>query len=541
MIPDSIIVRRGCDSVRRKLCEEGLPPLAARVLSARNIAARQDIVPPLSTLPPPEILPQIDKLCDILADAIRNHKKIWVVGDYDADGMCATALAVESLRQLGAETAWRIPERTRHGYGLHEDIAEEAAADNAAVLLTVDNGVAAGDAVARAKSLGMKVCITDHHLLPSTLPDADCIVNPQLGGSDSPGVNLAGVGVAFYAMAALRKHLDSPLKMAPFLDLVAVGTVADCVPMDTLNRTLVGGGLAQIRHRGGRPGIAALAAAAKMNSATCTCRDISHAIAPRINAAGRLDNSETAVQCLLADNMKEARRTAAKLSAFNVKRKEIVERIMAQTAAPPPTAAAVVVSDSEWPAGVIGIVAGRLADLYGRPTVVFARVNGEWRGSGRTPPGRDLYRLVADAAKNATVLKFGGHRRAVGITVHEVAPFARAFEECCRAAPADAPQWQVDETPPQNEITTTALECLDEMVWGEEFSRPLFAGTFAVSEVKPIGQSHIKMRLRGDGLNLPALAFYRREIGDTTTAIFSLTKDLYTGNPAAIIESIIGA
>ncbi len=535
-------MRRGCDSLRRKLRGEGLPPLAARVLSARGISGSGDAVPPLSSLPPPAVLPDIAKLCEILADAVRKREKICVVGDYDADGMCAAALAAAGLRCLGAEISWRIPGRTRHGYGLHEEIAEEAAADGVSVLLTVDNGVSALDAVARAKSLGMRVCITDHHLPPETLPDADCIVNPRLGGDDSPGANLAGAGVAFYALAALRKHLRSSLEMKQFLDLVAVGSVADCAPMDATNRALVGGGLAQIRGGGASPGIAAIAAAAQIDPAAFVCRDISHAVAPRINAAGRLDCSETAMRCLLAEDAKQARRAAAQLSEMNFRRKEIVERIMAEIPAPPQDSAAVVACDSEWPVGVTGIVAGRLADLYRRPALVFARVNGVWRGSGRTPPGRDLYRLAADAAAASAALKFGGHRQAVGVSVREVAPFARAFEKCCREsadAAAEVPRFRVDETPPPDEITTEAVDCLNRMVWGEEFARPLFAGAFAVSELRPIGREHSAMRLRGDGLNIPALAFYRRDIGNAATAVFSLARDHYTGRATAIIEEIL--
>lgn len=482
----------------------------------------------------------MDKFCAILADAIRKREKVCVVGDYDADGMCAAALMTEGLRQLDAEVSWRIPGRSRHGYGLHEEIAEEAAAKGVSVLLTVDNGVSAFDAVSRAKELKMRVCITDHHLPPDDLPPADCIVNPRLARDDSPTANLAGVGVAFYSLAALRKHLNAPLKMTPFLDLVAVGSVADCVPMDLTNRALVGGGLARIRNGGARPGIAAILADAQIEPASFTCRNVSHAVAPRINAAGRLDCSETAVRCLLAENTKQARRETRKLSEMNLRRKEIVERIMAEITAPPPDSAAIVAGDSEWPAGVTGIVAGRLADLYARPALVFSLTNGVWRGSGRTPPERDLYQLTADAAEISPVLKFGGHRRAVGITVREVAPFARAFEECCReSAPSETPKFRVDETPPPDEITTEAVDCLNRMVWGEEFARPLFAGAFAVSELRPLGRAHSAMRLRGNGLDIPALAFFRRDIAAAATAVFSLATDHYTGQATAIIEKII--
>lgn len=545
----AVSVRRGSDSLRRKLRAEGVPPLAARVLSARDIAGREDIVPPLAALPPPDILPDINKFCDILAAAVRRDEHIRVVGDYDADGMCATALAAESLRRLGAKISWRIPDRVRHGYGLHTEIAEEAAADGVSVLLTVDNGVSAADAVARAKTLGICVCITDHHLPPPHPPEADCIVNPQLAKAGSAAAtqmaNLAGVGVAFYAMAALRKHLGAALEMNPFLDLVATGCIADCMPMDATNRALVGGGLARLRRGLARKGLTALLAQGRARAAEITCRDISHSVAPRINAAGRLGDTATAMRCLLAQDDKEAAKAAAALSALNEKRKKIVDGVMRQIAAPPPDAAAIVAADSEWPSGVTGIVAGKLAEQYGIPAIVFARENGLWRGSGRAPPGRNLHSLVAAAAENAPLVRFGGHSRAVGVSAEEVPPFARAFAECCRrdsSAAENAPRWRVDETPPQDEIAPAAVGWLDKMVWGDRFPRPLFAGEFSVSDIRPLGRGreHLRMRLRGGGLQLDALAFFRRDIGAKTAAVFSLARDSFTGGAVAIIEDILG-
>ena len=541
-VSDFFVVRRGCDSLRRKLQEEGLPPLVARVLSARNVSAARDVVPPLSSLPPPSALPGMESLCDILADAIRNEKTICVVGDYDADGMCATALAVDGLRQLGAKTEWRIPGRLRHGYGLHKEIAEDAFAAGASVLLTVDNGVSAVDAVARAKELGMKVCVTDHHLPPPILPEADCIVNPRLGADDSAMANITGAGVAFYAVAALRRRLDSPMEMNRFLDLVAAGTIADCAPMDATNRALVGGGLLQIRRGAARPGIAAIARTGRPDLANFSCRDISHSVAPRINAAGRLDESEVAMRCLLAENKRQASRAAAQLSEMNDRRKEIVGEMMAQIVAPLPSAESIVESNPECPPGVTGLVAGRLADLYGRPAVAFAKVNDVWRGSGRTPPGRNLYQLVKRAAKAGGVVAFGGHRQAVGVTVREVEPFARAFEKCCRSDKSENGELshrEVDETPPSSEITKEAVECLNAMVWGEGFARPMFAGAFSVSAKRTIGREHSAMRLRGEGLDLPALAFFRREIADEIIATFSLSVDSYTHRPTAVIETVL--
>ena len=536
-------VRKGREALRRKLQSEGVPPLAARILSARNIAGSEDIAPPLAALPPPDVLPDMEKLCDILAAAVRNGEKICVVGDYDADGMCATALAVRCLEKLGANVSWKIPDRKTHGYGLHTEIAETAAAEGASVLLTVDNGVAAADAVARAKQLGMKVCITDHHLPPPQLPDADCIVNPRLHGGESAGANLSGVGVAFYAMAALRTRLGAALKMTPFLDLVAVGCIADCMPMDATNRAMVGGGLARLRRGDGRAGLAALLAEVQPRRAdNLSCDDIGHSVAPRINAAGRLNQTQTAMECLLAEDKKTAHKKAAALSVLNEKRKQIVAATMAQIPAPPPNAAAVIAADEKWQSGVMGIIAGKLADAHRIPALAFTRENGLWRGSGRAPPGRNLHSLVVAAAEIAPVINFGGHSQAVGVSLGEISPFAQAFTECCRRdAPAAAPRWQVDEMPPPEEITPDAVGYLERIVWGGGFARPLFAGAFAVSEIRPLGRGreHLRMRLRGGGLNIPALAFFHGEIGDNINAVFSLMRDSFNGSVVAVIKEVL--
>ena len=592
--------------MRRRLLQQGLPPLAARVLSARDIAHCDDIIPPLSSLPPPDFLPDIKVLCDILEQAISKQEKICIVGDYDADGMCATALAADGLHRLGAEVIWRIPERMRHGYGLHSDIAEEAAAEGAAILLTVDNGTSATAAVAKAKSLGLKVCITDHHLPGDSRPDADCLVNPNLTPG-SPGANLCGTGVVFYALAALRSRLDAELKMSGYLDLVALATVADCMPMDSLNRALVGGGLRMLRGGGGRKGIRALAAAAKLNLESAGCRDISHAIAPRLNAAGRFDRADLGVECLLADSDDSARKAAAKIDAFNHRRKEEVERIMAEAESKlsksktlPP---GIVVRNADWLPGVTGIVASRLVERHQCPAIVFCQCNGLWRGSGRAPSGWDLHCLTKTAGTMADIFgaasdsnsdskmnsnsesngegmlnfnssansnsktesktesaeqvgdsnsnvnsqttkrgAFGGHRRAVGITIadEDIEKFALAFAECCgraQSAAAAEPQ-QVDAPPPPDEITAEGVACLEAMVWGELFPRPLFAGDFAVSQRRSVGRRHLTMLLSGgDGLELPAIAFNIQNVGDQIRALFTLSIDSRRGGIMAVIES----
>ena len=535
------MVRPGDETLRRSLCRAGMPPLAARVLAARKIAGKNDIVPLLATLPPPDFLTGVEKLCDLLAAAIEQRQSICVVGDYDADGISATALAVGCLRRLGATVTWRIPDRQRHGYGLHEEIVEEAAAAGTEVLLTVDNGISAHAPVARAKELGLRVCITDHHLPPPSLPAADCIVNPRLPPTPNIGENLAGVGVVFYVMAVLRRRLGANIAMEDYLDLVAVGSIADCVPLDSVNRSLVGGGLARLRGGGGRPGLKAMAALQKFNMANLTCRDLSHFFAPRINAAGRLNQAPLAVECLLADEPEKARPLAEKLAVLNERRQKIVAHAMTDIAAMNPSPPAVVLHHPEWQPGVVGIIAGRLADLHNCPAIIFARCDSVWRGSGRAPAAWDLHRLVGAAAQQCgEVIRFGGHRRAVGVTVKEIAPFAHAFGECCRdAGVGETPQWQVDAMPPPAEFTAEAVDCLQRLVWGEAFPPPLFAGFFSISGQKRLGTGHMRLQLNGGDLRLPAIAFNRRETAAAKSgAIFSLGRDRYTGAVTALIEKM---
>ncbi|MGU9952112.1 MAG: single-stranded-DNA-specific exonuclease RecJ [Gammaproteobacteria bacterium WSBS_2016_MAG_OTU1] len=532
--------------MQQQLCDQGLPPLAARVLAARDIKKRDDIVPPLSSLPAPDFLPDIARFCELVSTAITERQKIFVIGDYDADGMCATAIAVDFLQQLKADVEWRIPQRVRHGYGLHTEIVEEAAAANATLLLTVDNGISAHAAVQKAKELGMTVCITDHHLPSGELPNADCIVNPNKTTPPTLGKNLAGAGIIFYALAAVRQKLNADLKMGQFLDLAAVATIADCVPLDSLNRTLVGGGLRLLRSGGGREGIRALANQAKLKLVNLSCRDISHAIAPRINAAGRFDRTDLGMACLTAKGKPAAAKAAAILDSLNIKRIKMVKAIMAKTKQIHTSPPGIVLYDPDWASGVVGIIAGRIAEMYDCPAVIFSRCNDTWRGSGRTPAGWDLHQLTKMTCSNCPdVVKFGGHKRAVGITTTNVEEFAQAFVECCRQTPRQAEEstWQVDELPPSAEITPAAVECLEKMVWGESFPRPLFAGNFAVSQRRNIGENHLRVMLKSNGGNgeklaLPAIAFHRQSMEDEVFAIFSLSNDRFTNEVLAVIEAV---
>lgn len=554
---EQVSIRRGCEQLRQTLLREGLPAAAAAVLSARDITCRADIAPPLSSLPPPEILPRMAELSALLSDAIARKIPICVVGDYDADGMTSTALAVDCLSRLGASVTWRIPDRLRHGYGLHAEIAEDAAAAGAGLLLTVDNGTSAHAATARAKQLGLCVCVTDHHLPDGgALPDADCIVNPQcaaeprLGAETRLGGNLAGVGVAFYAMAALRTRMErSDINMADYLDLVAIGTVADCVRLDSINRTLVGGGLSMLRKGGGRVGLSALFKTASVVRSAFSCRDISYKIAPRINSAGRFQRAELSVELLLAADQKRATALAAELESLNKKRIAIVaaamENLQADASMP-----ALVIADENIPAGITGILAGRLAEKHNRPTIVFGRSGDIWRGSGRAPAGGwDLHALALAAtaavappqAAGGSVLRVGGHRRAIGVSVRTPEPFAQAFIDCCRRAiPPPMERW-VDALPPAAELTTEAVSCMEQLVWGEGFSPPQFFAEGGVSNLRCMGDGrHWRFSWEVDGRVFPALAFNRDEPPSSiAAAVFSLSIDARGGAVTAVIADIL--
>ena len=538
-----INVRRGCEDMRQKLCATGFSPLVARVMAARDITDDKDAAPPLRNLPPPDFLPDINRLCDLLAEAIAAQHRICVVGDYDADGMSATALAVDCLQQLGAVVSWTIPDRQQHGYGLHSDIVEREAAANTKVLLTVDNGISAVQAVARAKELGLIVCITDHHLPDKkSLPPADCIVNPQLS-DNTAGKCLAGVGVIFYVMAALRRHLGKELDLRCYLDLVALGTVADCVPLNTINRALVSGGLAQMRQGKGRPGLMMLANCLRGRIKNITCRDLAFRLAPRINAAGRFNEAEQGVLCLLAKEPSEARQLAAKLDRFNSRRIDLMKNLLqaAQAQITDSLSPGLVVADKDWPCGMLGLLAGQLCDMHNRPTLVFGWQNGAWRGSGRAPKGWHLHKLISTLDTAGNTLRFGGHAGAVGLTVADVDIFTAAFMRACDAAAVnqDEALWVVDAMPPVEEITPAAVEELNSMVWGMGFPSPQFADNFWVAEQRPLNGGHLRLVLFNDTFRLPAIYYNNTVIKDSVTAVLSLTNDPYTSKVSGIVEAIL--
>ena len=557
-MPPALVTRPACEVRAATMRAEGVAPLLARALSAReDVHCKADIAPPLHQLPKPSELPGMPALARALADAMEAHEPVCVVGDYDADGVSAAALAFSALRKMGGDASWIIPERT-DGYGLSPEIAERAA-EHARTLLTVDNGASAAAGVRRARELGMTVCVTDHHL-PShphpsdsenEAPHAHCMTNPKASLHPWPAPNLAGVGVAFYAMAALRaelvsrKQLKSPPNLAEFLDLVALGSIADCVPMDAVNRSLTAQGLARVRSGLCRPGLRAVLAAAGRPAAQVGARDIGRLIAPRVNAAGRLNNVAVAMECLLCENESDAFAAAAKLEEMNAERVRILKAASDEAAArvsdPPPDG--IVLHDPQWHPGVVGIVAARLGDLFHRPAIVFASDGdgGELKGSGRAVNGFDLHAALSQMRGECPGLfDFGGHASAVGVKIglQNLSAFAAMFAAACAGANKNgADEVEVDESPSPDEITLQAARQINAVAWGEQFPAPRFAGEFSVLNERALRGGHTALTLEADGRRFPAVRFFADPSGESRmTAVYGVGINYLSNGAQLIVE-----
>ncbi len=505
-------------------------PVLRRVLSHRGLA-RHNLDYPLADLLPWCALQQIEPAAALVVEAIRQGQRILVVGDYDADGATGTALALAVLRELGArQVDYLVPDRVRLGYGLSAALAELALQRSPDLVLTVDNGISSLDGIARLKQAGIKVVVTDHHLPGEVLPAADAIVNPNQPGETFASRALAGVGVMFYLLLAVRQQLiDAGVfagravpNMARHLDLVALGTVADLVPLDANNRILVEQGLRRMRAGLARPGIKALIEIAGRVPAQLKASDLGFALGPRINAAGRLEHMDRGIACLLADTMAQARPLAIELDEINKSRQALqtdsqdlaIEKIAAgaDSAAP-----ALCLSDVRWHEGIVGLVASRLKERFHRPAIAFAHSGDELKGSARSIPGfhlRDALALL-DARHPGLIERFGGHAMAAGLTIrpHALGPFRRAFlqlcEELIRPELLD-PQWLSDGELPAEAFAPATIGALQAGgPWGQAWEEPLFDGQFEVIEQRIVGGAHLKLRLRRDGLRGPldAIAF----------------------------------
>ena len=512
----------------RTLMAAGADPLLARLLAARAVAEPHQLADKLSGLIPFGELKDCEAAAARLADAVARRERILIVADYDADGATACAVAVKGLQSMGAVVDFLVPNRFEHGYGLTPELAEMAARQGAQILMTVDNGIASLAGVARAQALGLEVIVTDHHLPAEQVPDC-LIVNPNQHGCGFASKSLAGVGVIFYVLMALRAELrargafsDRPEpNLGELLDLVALGTVADVVGLDYNNRILVSQGLKRMRSGKMRPGIRALFKVARRDWRKAQPFDMGFALGPRINAAGRLDDMSVGIACLLADDDETAEALAAQLNDLNIERREI-EQSMLQDALNgfpevlPSGQTTVVAYRDDFHQGVVGIVASRLKERFYRPTIVFAPAdNGEVRGSGRSIPKlhlRDALDLVAKRHPDL-ILKFGGHAMAAGLSIREenLAAFQTAFEQTVRelVCEEDLSQTYItDGSLAPADITLERAQTLALQVWGQGFAPPSFTDEFAVIRQQPMGVAHKKVWLQKDGFEFEAM-FWR--------------------------------
>ena len=513
---------------------ERYPELLRRLYAARGAAGPEQAQPRLADLPSPDAMPGIEAAIALLEDAIASDRRIVVVADFDCDGATACATGVRGLRVLGARNvAYAVPNRAVHGYGLTPALVAELVGLEPELLVTVDHGIACHAGIAAARARGWDVLVTDHHLPGETLPDANAIVNPALPGHDFGSRALAGVGVLFYLLLALRKklreagRLPSPEPdLSALLDLVAVGTVADLVPLDACNRALASAGLRRLRTGKGNPGLNALAQVAGRELATLTATDIGFGIAPRINAAGRLEDMTVGIECLLCDDPVRALELATALDAINRERRALQQHTTDEAEAAfaglsndwdsPPVALSLF--DPEWHAGVVGLVASKLAQRAHRPAVVFAPAqpgSDELRGSARSIPGLHIRDVLAavDAARPGLIERFGGHAMAAGLTLQssKLAAFETALREAVAAmldpAVLQAELWTDGELEPSQFDRATADLLRDGGPWGQGWPEPLFDGTFDVLAWRVVGERHLKLELGHDGRRLNAIHF----------------------------------
>lgn len=521
----------------------GLNPVLARAYAARGVRTAADLDTSLARLLPVGTLEGIPAAVELLI-AHRTGGRVLVIGDFDADGATASALVVRSLRGLGFSAVdFLVPNRFEFGYGLTPEIVALAAQRSPTLIVTVDNGVSSHAGVAAARTRGIDVLITDHHLPGAELPDANVIVNPNLAGSRFGSRALAGVGVAFYVMAALERRLaqDEPGKartpvVAQLLDLVALGTVADVVPLDTNNRVLVAQGLKRIRAGRCVAGIRALLAIAARGAADLTATDLAFGVAPRLNAAGRLDDMSIGIQCLLTDDTSVAQQLAMRLDELNEERRTIEARMRQEALAavrrlaePGPGAierSGVCLFDESWHQGVVGLVASRVKERVRRPVIAFATADpATLRGSARSVTGvhiRDVLDAVA-TRHPGLISRFGGHAMAAGLTLERARldEFARAFdEEVGRWMDGRAGAEQI-ETDGELGIAEIALETAEALraggPWGQAFPEPSFDGVFSVRSARVIGERHVKMWVEpgSSGRSFDAVVFNHFEEGAT--------------------------
>lgn len=514
-----------------------LPPLLRRLYALRGVQAEQELERGVKGMLPWQQLDGIDDAVSLLQQALADGRRIMVVGDFDADGATSTALTVLALRSMGgAAVDYLVPNRFEDGYGLSPEVVEQAAARGAELIVTVDNGISSHAGVDVAHAKGMQVLVTDHHLPGETLPAAEAIVNPNLRGCAFPSKSLAGVGVAFYLMLALRARLrDSGWfeqralampNLAELLDLVALGTVADVVPLDANNRILVYQGLNRIRAGKCRPGIRALLEVANRDARQLAANDLGFALGPRLNAAGRLDDMSIGVALLLSDDITQARMLANDLDALNQTRREIEQGMQVEalqlcdqlerTSTELPYGLAMY--HPEWHQGVVGILASRIKERFHRPVIAFAPAgDGILKGSGRSVPGlhmRDALERL-DMLNPGLMMKFGGHAMAAGLSLEEAKfdefrqRFGELVGEWLDPAMLEGVIWSDGELAMQELSLTTAELLREGGPWGQAFPEPTFDGKFRILQQRLVGEKHLKLMVEplGGGPLLDGIAF----------------------------------
>lgn len=543
---------------------DGLDPLLARLYAARGVRRTADLDHRLVNLLPIGGLGNVQAAVDLL---LRHRDgRIMVVGDFDADGATSTALVLRCLKAFGfAGLDYLVPNRLDFGYGLTPELVQVALPSRPTLIVTVDNGISSVAGVACAREAGIEVLVTDHHLPPDALPDAEVIVNPNLADSAFESPNLAGVGVAFYVMAALGRQLDddgsdgAARVPARYLDLVALGTVADVVPLDRNNRVLVSEGIDRIRRGRTVPGIRALLDVAGRDAALLTSSDLGFAVGPRLNAAGRLEDMSIGIECLLTDDATTAARLAAELDRINRDRRDIEARMRDQAFAAVDRLPArdlphcVVLFDPAWHPGIVGLVAARVRERCHRPCIAFAEErDGALKGSGRSVPGvhmRDLLEAVA-CRQPGLIGKFGGHAMAAGLSIarDDFDAFRSAADAamCARYADADlSGAILTDGSLPPSALDLNVATLLREAgPWGAGFPEPTFQGDFTIEDQRVVGERHLKMRLSAPGVARPidAIAFNQAVDGlrGQVRIAYRLDVNHYRGraSPQLVVEQI---
>ncbi len=540
-----------------------VPPLLRRIYASRGAHDLASAQPRLAQLLPPDGLSNMAAATDLLAGAIVRGERILVVGDFDCDGATACAVAVRGLRMLGAvDVVHAVPNRVTHGYGLSPALVDSLAHLAPSLLVTVDHGIACHAGIAAAKTLGWQVLVTDHHLPGEALPPADAIVNPNLPGDTFPSKVLAGVGVIFYVLMALRARLRgqgdaraAAADLGSLLDLVAVGTVADLVPLDANNRALVSAGLRRLRARRGCAGLHALVEIAGREAARLTAADIGFALGPRINAAGRLEDMAIGIECLLSDDAAHARELADTLHQINAERRAVqqsmlddAEAALARTTPVEAAGAGVCLFDPDWHPGVVGLVASKMKDALHRPVIAFAPAepdSDQLRGSARSIPGLHIRDVLAavDVAHPQLIERFGGHAMAAGLTLRRdhldafTAAFGAAVDRLLDPALLRAEILTDGALQAEEFDIVHAAHLRDAGPWGQGFPEPQFDGEFAVVDWRVVGTRHLKLTLRLDGHPKPLSAIHFGGWRDVAPAarehvVYRLAPDDYRGGDA---------